>query len=119
MTSRQLAPLILTNLRRFGHVGRHNAVSRHDLKAEMLYNASDRTFRRAYTSDICPVCVCDDGLFIPAHWYEVQDYLRYYGSHVRPELLKARAAVMTLAYHELMTRDVGPLFESEMEGARA
>lgn len=32
---------------------------------------------------------------------------------------KARAAVMTLAYHELMTRDVGPLFESEMEGARA
>jgi hypothetical protein len=102
------------------HRGRENAIPRREL-ADKLHrfaiNLEDRALRSIYST--LPICSCDDGLFIPAHWYEVQDYLRYYGSHVRPELLKARAAVMTLAYHELMTRDVGPLFESEMEGARA
>lgn len=111
MTTPKLSHAIMSNLRRFGHIGRHNAVSRHALQVEMRINVPDRTFRRAYTADACPVAVCDDGLFIPAHWHEVQDYLRYYGAHVRPELLKARAAVMTLAYHELMTRDTGPLFQ--------
>lgn len=114
MTDAQVAQQIVTVLKRGNHTGRHNAIPRAELLWQLQYfgvNVNDRTFRRIYAGPHCPVCSSDAGLFIPAHWYEVQDYLRYYGAHVRPELLKARAAVMTLAYHELMTRDTGPLFQ--------
>jgi hypothetical protein len=111
MTPAHLSHAILSNLRRFGHIGRHNAVSRHALQVEMRINVPDRTFRRAYTADQCPVCTCDDGLFIPAHWHEVSDCLRYLAHHLSGPKLQHRAAVMTLAYHELMTRDTGPLFQ--------
>lgn len=116
MTDKEIADRLIDVLRLDNQVGRHWAVPRTALLARLSHlgiNISDRTFRRIYTSDDCPACSCDDGLFIPAHWWEVQDYLRYYGSHVRPALLQARARVMTLAYHDLMLRDVGPLFEVE------
>lgn len=112
---------ILHALEYYGHIGQRNAIGRHALKAEMGYNASDRPFRRAYHSDDCPVCVCESGLFIPDSWREVESCIRYLAAHLSPVLLKHRAAVLTLAYRHLMTRDEGPLFESEYqsEGARA
>jgi hypothetical protein len=108
------APLplsILHALEYFGHVGQHNAIGRHALKAEMGYRASDRPFRRAYHEDDCPACVCEQGLFIPARWHEVESCIRYLAPHLSPVDLKRRAAVLTQAYRHLMTRDIGPLFE--------
>lgn len=107
-----LAADIKAALEHGGHIGRHNAVSRHALQDEMRINVSDRTFRRIYNSDDCAALVCDDGLFLPAHWYEVEDCIRYLAPHMSGKKLEHRAAVLTLAYHELMTRDVGPLFGS-------
>jgi hypothetical protein len=45
---------------------------------------------------------------------QVEEALTFTG----PALLQARARVMTLAYHDLMLRDVGPLFE-ETEAAES
>ena len=118
LSDKEISDRLIDVLRRYGYIGRRNAAPRSRLLFAMSaygINISDRTFRRIYTSDDCPVCSCDDGLFIPAHWWEIQEYLRYYGSHVRPALLQARARVMTLAYHDLMLRDVGPLFEEEAQ----
>ncbi|MFA4909395.1 MAG: hypothetical protein WC583_07055 [Candidatus Omnitrophota bacterium] len=116
-----LSRSILHALEYYGHIGQRNAIGRHALKAEMGYNASDRPFRRAYTSPECPVCVCESGLFIPARWREVESTIKYLAAHLSPGLLKHRAAVLTQAYRHLMTRDIGPLFEHERhtEGARA
>ena len=107
-----LSRQILHALEYFGHIGQHNAIGRHALKAEMGYNASDRPFRRAYTSDACPCCVCDDGLFIPAHWHEVQDSIRFLAAHLSGPKLQHRAQVLTLAYRHLMLAEAGPLFDT-------
>ena len=107
-----LARSILHALEYFGHIGQRNAVSRHALKAEMNYNASDRPFRRAYHSDDCPVCVCESGLFIPARWHEVESCIRYLAPHLSPVDLKRRAAVLTQAYRHLMLAEAGPLFDN-------
>ena len=114
MTDREIADLTITTLRRNGHVGQARAITRRDLRWLLgIYgvNIDDRAFRRLYNSPLCAVCTGDEGLWIPASWPEVEEYLRYYGSKVRPELLRLRTEVMMEAYRWLRDRDVGPLFE--------
>jgi hypothetical protein len=120
MTDSQVAEIILDALRQRGHVGRHNAIPRADLLRCLSWRGidiSDRPFRRIYNSDDCAVLVCDGGLFLPLHWYEVEDCIRYLAAHLSGPKLKHRAAVLTLAYRHLMLRDVGPLFDAASQHA--